>query len=345
MTIKDTVYSTHQKLKATTNPPVKLSHLYELFAAAFGFNSYASLKNAAILTHLAEPSISNQDAIQQRASLLGYKAFPVDELANILDEEGIGAITFIELAVLLKEGDELTGDVLDQLRSVDVNPWANYCLALHYENFSEDDEPVGSGYWYTQMQAGRQLSEIEKTWALEYKDQLSNESKYELHLRKAASLGCDLALLDLAEKYGETAFFEGDYLNVSVDPAEVAEIARDLGRGKDQHHWLTIAAEAGNTEAMRELIESFDSNDLTRCWTWVYLSQLLGNDLTQDRYHAINEDGSSYDDDVGGPMDVVGEDGIDLPSLEPELDALARSNAENLFKRIDSKTLSRNSRT
>ncbi len=58
-------------------------------------------------------------------------------------------------------------------------------------------------------------------------------------------------------------------------------------------------------------MESYDKNNSLRSWTLIYLSRLLGNDLTQDRYYAIHENGSSYDDDV-----------------------LARIHAESLFKRI-----------
>lgn len=334
MTIKNTVYSTHQRLKDVTNTPIKLTHVYELLAAAFGFNSYASLKSVAILTHLDEPTTANQDSILQRASSLGYQAFPTREFVAILEEEGLGTLTFYELAIKLSEYNHFIDDDLDQLTTADSNPWANYCLALHYAD-NEDDNQKGSEYWYQQMLAGRQLGDVEKTWALEYKKHLSQGGKYEFYLRKAASLGCDLALLDLAEKFDDAAFFEGNYQNVATDPMRVAEIAQNLGRSKDLHHWLTVAAEAGNIDAMRELIQDFDSKDLTRCWTWVYLSQLLENDLTEDRHYAIHENGSSYDDDVGGPMFVDGTDGIELELLEGNQDELAKLAAKSLYNRLE----------
>jgi len=330
MTIKNTVHLTHQKLKDVTNIPIKLTHVYELLAAAFGFNSYASLKSVAILTNLDNPTTANQDLILQRSNLLGYQAFPAGELVAILEEEGLGTLTFSKLALKLRENDHFVDDDIDQLIAAETNAWANYCLALYYED-SSDDEQVGSGYWFKQMQAGRQLSDIEKTWALEYKEQQASGNRYEYHLRKAASLGCDLALLDLAEKFDESSFFEGDYRNVAADPMSVAEIAENLGRSKDQHHWLTIAAKRGNSDAMRDLIEGFDSKDLVRCWTWVYLSQLLGDDLTNDHHFAIHENGSSYDDDIGGPMYVDGTDGIELEPLEGNQDELAKLAAEAIF--------------
>ncbi len=66
----------------------------------------------------------------------------------------------------------------------------------------------------------------------------------------------------------------------------------------------------------------------------MYLSRLVGTDLTKDAHYAINEDGSEYDDDVGGPAYVAGRDGVDLDSLSAEQDAVARETAQDLFERI-----------
>ena len=144
-----------------------------------------------------------------------------------------------------------------------------------------------------------------------------------------------MALLELAEKFGDHAFFVGNYRDIDADPMRVAEIADELGRSDDHRYWLTIAADAGNISAMRDLIEIYEDEDILRCWSWVYLSQLLGEDLTQDSHYAIHENGSLYDDDVGGPMFVDGVDGIKLPPLESDQDQQARTNAETLLNRIN----------
>lgn len=365
MTIKSTIYSAHQTLEQLAQIPVKHSHVYELLAAAFGFNTYSSLTHQAILiqrkSQRAAGSI-NFDLIQQRSELLGYGNKLATALPVVIDNHSIGALTFADLIAELRDEDYLeeydweadnssqriTSEILHSLEASAKadNPLAHYALALHCDPSEDDDEhEISSDYWYKQMQSGRQLSGVEKEFALAYLDQLTLKNKYHFHLREAARLGSALAKLDLAERFNDHAFFNGRHQDVNADPMRVAEIADNLDRIDDHRYWLIVAAKTGNVEAMRNLIETYDNDDPLSCWTWVYLSQLLGNDLTQDRYHAIHEDGSSYDDDVGGPMDVVGEDGIDLPSLEPELDALARMKAENLFKRIDSKTLSRNSST
>ena len=107
-----------------------------------------------------------------------------------------------------------------------------------------------------------------------------------------------------------------------------------MGRTSDAKHWLTLAAERGDTDAMLQLIEEHDQGDLQRCWTWVYLSQLVGTDLTRDAHYAINEDGWDYDDDVGGPAYVAGRDGVDLEPLAPAQDTAARRAAQKQFAQI-----------
>ncbi len=85
---------------------------------------------------------------------------------------------------------------------------------------------------------------------------------------------------------------------------------------------------------MRELIEVHDRDNLPLCWKLLYLARLLGTDLTESAHYLINEDGSEYDDDVGGPVHVAGDDGVELPVLDAIEDAAARQAADGLFRRI-----------
>ncbi|MBB3835763.1 hypothetical protein FHR55_004023 [Xanthomonas arboricola] len=73
---------------------------------------------------------------------------------------------------------------------------------------------------------------------------------------------------------------------------------------------------------MRELILYHKEPD-ERAWVWMYLSRLLEHDLSKDRYEAIYEDSSPYDDNVGGPAYVGGDEDIDLTSLPNDADAVA----------------------
>lgn len=230
------------------------------------------------------------------------------------------------------EDDHFSPDLLAALEAAanKGNALAHYALALIHYPDDESNHQVGSDYWYNQERQGRVLIGVEKEWADQYAKKLADDEKYELHLRKAARLCNEHALLDLADRFDDPTFFE-KAKSVDHNPLKVAEIAEHLGRMEDARHWLTIAAEAGDIDSILRLIEEFDHHDLQRCWTWVYFTQLLGTDLTRDDYHAINEDGSAYDDDVGGPLYAVGREGINIAPLSENQDAVARQAAQNLF--------------
>jgi len=232
--------------------------------------------------------------------------------------------------------DDLSPELLAglELAAEKGNSQAHYAIALFLMPKSYWHQKPGSEYWHTQEQLGRVLTGVEKEWADKYVQSINNAQKFEFHLREAGRLGNEDALLDLAEHFDDPSFFEQGSNGENHDPLRVAEIAESLGRIHDVHEWLTKAAEAGDTEAMRRLIEEFDQDDLQRCWSWVYLERLLDTDLTHDDYYAIHEDGSHYDDDVGGPMYVDGRDGIKLPPLSDDQDALARQTAKALFEKM-----------
>ncbi len=179
---------------------------------------------------------------------------------------------------------------------------------------------------------------MEKEWADAHAARLTRADKYARHLREAGRLGNQHSLLDLAERFGDPSFFDRPRHDVDADPTVVAEIAERLGRVADAKHWLTVAAESGDTDAMLRLIEDHDQGDLARCWTWVYLSRLVGTDLSKDAYFAINEDGSEYDDDVGGPAYAAGRDGVDLDPLSADQDLAVRQAAQRLFDQIQQAT-------
>lgn len=354
MTIKNIIYSAHQRLEQVANIPVKRSHVYELLAAALGFNTYASLTNQAFLIQSKKPRSTetiDMDLLQQRSEELGYRGLFAIALPEVMKDHRISTLRFSDLVAQLRSDEysdeyDWESDNSSQLISPEVfqlletaaksgNPLAHYAIALHHANSDESDEDgISNDYWYKQMQSGRVLNGAENEFALAYLQQLTSQKKYQFHLREAGRLGSELALLDLAEKFDDHAFFESDHRDIEVDPMRVADIAMELGRTEDYLYWLKVAADAGNLSAIRELIKIHEKDDPIQCWTWIYLSRLLGEDLTKDNYYAIHENGSRYDDDVGGPMFVDGEEGVDLPLLEPEQDSLAQANAQALFNRM-----------
>ena len=375
MTIKEFAYSTQQHLQATTKGAFKRAHIYELLAASFGFNSYASLCTNSVFAEVSMPSqlpAKHRSLVRNRCIEIGYPADVADavslSLPNFLTEREFGVFGIDGLVALLRtewDGDgEVPDDVDDESEDwndgaesrhalVDAmvaspilleglenaaskgNALAHYALAL-IQRVSEDvDEPEsGSEHWYLQAKAGRILTGVEKEWADAYGAHVAMSQKYVHHLRAAAALGEANALLDLADQFDDPTFFELGIDRVISNPMAVAEIAERLERPEDAKHWLTRAAESGETDAMRQLIETYDQSDLYRCWTWVYLAKLLGSDLAQDAHYAINEDGSPYDEDVGGPAFVGGQEGVSLESLSAVQDAAAKKAAQGLYARI-----------
>lgn len=257
------------------------------------------------------------------------------------DEFGEDSVGDDDTFALWFDGESIASPVLlDGLATAAEkgNANAHYALALiHALPDDPYDEPsAGSDYWYNEERNGRVLVGVEKEWADQYAARLSGADKYKHHLRAAGVLGHEVALLEMAERFGDSTFFERSPIYYSgIDAAHAADVAEHLGRGKDAWRWRTEAAKQGDTEAMRELIEGYDRLNLQQCWTWFYLAELLGTDLSEDEYEAINEDGSPYDDDVGGPAYVGGRGGVELEPIDYEQDMAARQAAAALYEAIE----------
>jgi hypothetical protein len=187
-------------------------------------------------------------------------------------------------------------------------------------------------YWYERQLDGAVLTGVEKEWAEHYASLRNGRQSAEHHLSAAADLGQHDALLLIAEKDGDTRFFDLPDPKVHADPYEVSTLADRMGRHDQALMWLEEAAQAGDMRAMRELIEDRQADDPLKCWTWFHLAKLHGKDLTLDDYRAVHEDGSDYDDDVGGNMFAVGEDGLDLPTASDEIQEVARRRAVEIFE-------------
>lgn len=320
MMVKELAFSTQKKLKSGTGYAFKRVHACELLAAAFGFNSYAAFCLGSVFAQLpadAKCAVGHTAAhsalIEQRCLELGCPpektGLALAALHTLLVERQLGVTSIAALLERLRD-DSSAGQfsplLLAGLEAAagKGSALAHYALALLHAPRDEDDE----------REAG--LNQLEQ---------------YTRHLREAGRLGNRLALLDLADRFDDPAFFEQPRSDIDADPAAIAAIAEGMGRSADAKYWLTVAARGGDTDAMLQLIEQHDRANLLRCWTWVYLAQLLGTDLTSDDYPAINANGSGNEDDAGGPVDTAGRGGIELKPLSAEQDTIAREVAQDLF--------------
>ncbi|MFS7092611.1 hypothetical protein ACDX38_28605 [Pseudomonas aeruginosa] len=72
---------------------------------------------------------------------------------------------------------------------------------------------------------------------------------------------------------------------------------------------------------------------------WIYLSAELGDDIRQSSMHAYHDGGAyageMYDDDIGGPLYVDGDEGVDIAALDAASDARARLLAKELYAKLN----------
>lgn len=367
MAIKHLVFALRQPLAESAGQAIGSGRTYELIAAAFGFRSHAALRATHVFASSGaafEPLI---DAVQSRAEGIGLTAERCPGIASAvcdaLRTTGIVVISMTDLGLGLDalaeawapdweeaepwwipidesrfewSEDDKPEDWLDDellLQSLDDraarhDPMALYRLAqLHWLACCGSE---GSPHWHAERAKGEMLGEIQQGWAEQHARYLA----YRQRLRETAVAGHREAALRYSEEFDDPLFFEQPHAPVDADPHEVARLAERLRRKKDAHHWFRIAATEGDIEAMRVLIEDYDHRDPVACWTWHHLALKLGEDLTVDRHVAINEDGSLWDDDIGGPAHVGGEDGVRLPKIQEVAHELAIREADRLHAAI-----------
>jgi len=346
MTIKEFAYLAQQKLQTQTSNSFKRAHIYELLAASFGYNSFAALCVESIFIQRKQETkyvSQNNPTLHLRCIELGYKPAIADvisvELYTLVAEHQIVVVNLFALITKLR----------NQL--LDLDEYENYFDEDDEDNFDEDDDfvvelesiankdnalahyvlalirKVNIDDSYNLEKQGHILTDVEKKWADKFFARaIANDAKYEFHLREAGRLGNEDALLDLADDFDDPSFFETVKNVFDHDPLRASQIAEKMGRMEDVQYWLTIAAEDGDINSMCRLIEEFDQNNLQRCWTWIYLAQLLETDLTKDDFYAIYDGGNMYAD---------GRFGITITSLNKNQDISARIAAQELFKRIE----------
>ncbi|WP_312708736.1 hypothetical protein [Stenotrophomonas sp.] len=352
---KEIAYQAQQQLQSATSVRFSRAHLYEWVSAGFGFKSYAAFSVDHLLVR-GQPGMPrapwSAEWMEGRGRALGYTPLLSAQATALLEAMLIEReLTVLSLSSLLDElctlrdawgagewpnedfGDSsLQGSLREAAERGNIK--AHMALALILEP-SEDDDWLEGRYWYEQQQKGQVLEGATKEWALAYEVGRNRDEAFTFHLAEAARLANSMAQPERADHVDDPTFFDREVAPYSWGPREIAAMAEQLGGIEDERRWLNIAAEQGDTDAMRDLIEHYDQEDLLRCWMWVHLSRLLHHDLTLDRYHAINPDGSEYDDDVGGPAELGGQEGVELRPLPAAEDQQARDAAESLFRKIE----------
>ncbi|UZB04371.1 hypothetical protein OM948_02165 [Xanthomonas citri pv. fuscans] len=366
MTIKEQAYRAHAFFQARCVTSLKRSHVHELLAAAVGYHTHAGFQHDATwcgVPFRVTGIDPDPDAIRSRCRELGL---PADEAERIVEglpiflhDAGHAPVRFNALIAAV-EGDDEDSDWHQWVWTHVIEP-ANGALDFYFEHqrlllkgleaaaqrgapaahlaIAKLLESEAAGFGDEDERVRRRVKR-EGTWTslfVSFVDIEANglraEEKHRHHLLAAARSGDIRALMETAERYGDPAILKRPP-SAEMDPMSMVDVASEYGDRETVRYWLKAAAQEGDIGAMRELILDHEEPD-ERAWVWMHLSRLLEHDLGKDRYEAIYEDGSPYDDDVGGPAYVGGDEGIDLTPLPNDADAVARQTAEQLFAHIN----------
>lgn len=366
MTIKEQAYRAHAFLQARGVTSLKRSHVYELLAAAVGYASYAAFQHDATWCDVPFSLTGITIDLDGLRARCGELDLPADEgarvvegLGKFLHDAGYAPVRFEALIAVLDSRED-DPDWREWIWTQIVEP-AYGAFGLHgthqhllregLEAAAQRGVPTAHLAIAKMLQSEamlfgdeeermRRQIKREGTWTSAYvsfaeveDNGLRIEEKHRHHLLAAARSGDIRALMETAELYGNPAVLQRAPSD-DMDPLCMVEIAGEYGDVEKERYWLTVAARQGDVDAMRELI--IDHEEPTeQAWVWLHLSRLLGQDLSQSRHQAIHENGTPYDDDIGGPAYVVGDDGLDLDPLPTNADAAARQVAEQLFARIN----------
>lgn len=367
MTIKEQAYRAHAFLRARGVTSLKRSHVHELLAAALGYSSHAAFQHDAVWYDepFGQAGIEPDcGAILARCRELSLPADMgprvVGELPGFLQNSGLAPVRF----------DELIAAVEGYEDDPDWREWVWTCVVESMEDHLGTSAPL-SVYFQQQrsllegleaaakrgvptahlaiaklLDAAVLLHRVEgevgapmDAWTSPFvsfaeieADEPRVTDKFRHHLLEAARGGDIRALMETAERYRDPEVLERAPSS-DMHPLRMVEIAYLHEDEEKVRYWLTVAAREGDVDSMRELIIEYDETN-EQAWVWMYLSCLLDEDLSQDRYEAIHENGTPYDDDIGGNAYVGGDGGIRLDPLPSRVDAVARQVAEELFAQI-----------
>lgn len=245
----------------------------------------------------------------------------------------------------LNGGISASAMLLDDLAGKKLDPQLHYLLAQALRC------PKPNSYLHEESLKGRVLTVIERRWVEQYLRDVPRYEAYEHHLRRAAVGGFREAAAAYAEAFDRPDYFElAQRQTGEVDPMRMAALAPT---SEERNPWLRMAAENGNDEAitwlasegdlwameglardgdefeLRELARHLaEEDDGLRAWALQYFALSRGTDLSRDDYHAYHSEGAAaghlYDDDVGGPMFVGGEDAVAFPEIDEHTRQRAR---------------------
>jgi hypothetical protein len=292
MTLKELAHTAHQHLQTRAGRAVKRSHVHELLAAAFGYQSWAAFLSESLLAD-AGVGDAPEDAsplVIGRAVQLGYDQCASVEMASTLlafaAERKLSAVRWSEVTTLAEssprstnEGDgdddeeeDWDDDEAAGIETLDATRSHLLQSPLLLEGLERSAESGGAGlhhvlaalyrctrpnpYLYEESLKGRVLTAVERGWVDDYLRLEPRFAKYERHLKAAALGGVRAAAVEYAAVFESREFFElAERLSGDVDAERMAQMA---ATPEVQARWLQVAADQGSESALQQLAREGD---------------------------------------------------------------------------------------
>ncbi|MGV2705975.1 UNVERIFIED_CONTAM: hypothetical protein MT382_21665 [Aeromonas salmonicida] len=363
MTIKQFVHEVHVQFKQfELDTPLKRSHVYELIAATFGYNTYASLQSDAILlSNTGWQPVLDVSAIERRARELGM-LFPellVQKLIAMLGQFGVISLKVKEILrsrfnddyitqFLLNNNafdfeasalnrfsptDSFSGELMNLLQSREHNSALVLESWKQLSNFADRNSEN-----YADHDIHKKLYEMFGDFTASDSSTLSAADKeryfYWQHHLKASARGFDInALYSLAIHNLDSSFYINSMPRGIKNDDSIALKCEGAGLKEHAYYWWVMGALNGSVIAMHKLINSYEGDNLHRCWLWIFLAKELGFDLLEPIDTSVK-----YEVDLDNEIKTIIRPGIILPALKltsPDGSLLddARKLAEKLYQK------------
>ena len=346
--LKPLIFATHAELKPKL-PLIQKSHLYEAFAAFSGFNSYAAFK--------ASSEIKFDDIEQanrlcfERMQNIGFDASSALLICQRIEELGkqYNVISLDDIYEFYSEAlfneTHHANQMLEALKGFVIKGDSNaVLLGLVFttqllNEYDEDPDNRSAEYWHNKLNANHALSSLQQEIANGYEyikryREFLNFLIAEIRGSKEAALPSPLSIKEITDKFDEnverhwTEYFcsEPDAVREAIDYINNIEESSELiiSESINRDWYKAEAINFANRWLITEIIDFAPTNE--EKWFWYYVGLHNGTDVTESNLRAIHAyTGEDYDD--YGPMDVVGDEGIEMPQafedLKSEMQKLA----------------------
>jgi hypothetical protein len=297
MSLKQLVHTAHQTLQTQASCDVRRSHVYELLAAALGYQSWASFHTDALLVDGGAGVVPDGIAprVSGRARQMGYPQPCADTFAQVLaaltSEHRLGALRRSVLEQVLfpprprdRAGapDDHADDWEDEDADWDEPPartngptavpdhFRLSALLLESLELAAAQDPRGhfmlaalhrcakpNPYLYEESLKGRVLNTIEQGWVENYLQLEPRYRQYQSHLKAAATGGVRAAALEYGAVFGDSEFIA--LAERLEGDVDALEMAKSASTPEARGRWLRKAAEEGSWQALEELAYQGDA--------------------------------------------------------------------------------------